>query len=105
MRVGSICEDAKNPGMPERSAFCGHQFGRRKRRVHGAEPASEAAPHLGGVVDRQVLQQPLGNASQLNMDVGGVQFTADRGAISMACPVQILVAVAAAQGLHPAHPN
>ena len=52
-----------------------------------------------------MLQQPLGDASQLYMDVERTQLASDRGAVGIAGPVQVLVAVAALQWLHSAHPE
>lgn len=75
------CGDGRTQGI------CGHQFGWRERRVHGAEPASERAPYFGGMVDRQVLQQPLGNASQLDVRVKGAHLSANPGTVGIACTV------------------
>src|ERR1017187_4082821 len=57
------------------------------------------------MVDRQVLKQPLGDASQLDVVVKGGHLAAGRGTIGIAGAVQILVAITATQGFHPAHPE
>ena len=44
----------------------------------GAKSATaKAAPNLSGVIDGQVLQWPLSDASELNMNVVGMQLAAD----------------------------
>ena len=59
------------------------KLGGRHCRIHGAQPAAKAAPNLCGVIDGQVLQQPLSDASELDMNVVGAQFAAHACAISV----------------------
>jgi hypothetical protein len=73
--------------------------------IHGVKPTSEIAPHFCGVIDGQVLQQPLSDAAELHVQVKGLHLSADGSAVGIAGPVQILVAVTPAQRLHSAHPE
>ena len=57
---GEKCREGGAPGA-------GHDaLGLRHRRIHGAQ---QAAPNFSGVIDGQVLQQALSDASELNMEV------------------------------------
>ena len=62
----------------------GHdEFGGRHCRIHGAQPAAKAVPNLCRVIDGQVLQQALSDATELDMDVVGAQLAADGFAIGV----------------------
>jgi len=52
-----------------------------------------------------MLKQALSDASQLNMDMESGHLAADCGAVSVAGPVEVLIAVTALERLHSAHPK
>ena len=62
-------------------------------------------PDIGCVVQRKVLKQSLSDASQLNMGVECGHLAADCGAVSVAGPVEVLIAVTALERHHSAHPK
>ena len=62
----------------------GHdELGWRHCWIHGAQPAAKAVPNLCGVIDGQVLQQALGDASELDVNVVGAQLSSHGLAIGV----------------------
>ena len=45
--------------------------------VHGAQPTAELPPDPAGAVECEVLKESLCDASQLNIDMVGLEFSAD----------------------------
>ena len=78
-------------GMAERRAFAVTSSDGGSAGFMVRSQLRNDAPDFSGVVDRQVLQQPLGDASQLDVDVKGGHLAADGGAVGVAGTVQILV--------------
>ena len=58
-----------------------HGFGRRLSGIHGTHPAIEVSPDFATEVEREVLEQALGDAAELNEAVIGIHFATDKSAV------------------------
>jgi len=58
-----------------------HGFGRRLSGIHGTHPAIEVSPDFATEVEREVLEQALGDAADLNEAVIGIHFATDKSAV------------------------
>lgn len=76
------------------------EFGRRPIGVHRGEPTTEELPDGGGAADREVLQQALNDAAELNVGMVGSQFAAHLLAVAVGFAVHVLVAGDAANRRH-----
>jgi len=84
---------------------CDNQLRWRHGRIHGTQPTAKAAPDLCCVIDGQVLQQPLSDTAKLDIDVVGVQLSANGGPVRIGGPMQILITPTAVQRRHTKHPE
>ena len=76
-----------------------------KRGAHGAQPGAEVTPDQGRVGGGEALEEALGDESDLDVAVIGVQLAADGGAVGCGFAMEELVALEPAQGRHALHPE
>ena len=81
------------------------QFGGRRGAVGGTQPTAEAAPDGLGMEDGQVLKQPLDDEANLDVPLIGLQFAPDLRPVAVGLAVEVLVALAPADGSHGLHPE
>ena len=75
------------------------------RRAHGAQPRAEVAPDQGRVGSGEALEEPLGDETDLDMAVIGVELAADGFAVGLGFAMEELIALKPAQGSHRTHPE
>ena len=83
----------------------GHKLGRDDPRADGAQPGAEGRPDQGRMLDREGLQQLLGDHADLNVAVVGGELAAHGLAIALGSTMQVLGAGAAGGPRHGAQPE
>ena len=84
----------------------GHdQLGGRDAGADGSQPGAEGVPDTLRKGDGQVLKQSLADHRRLDEDMVGVQLAPDGVAVVAGGAMEVLVAAAAAHGLHLGHPE
>ncbi len=91
-RLAAVCEKIRQ-GVAQRGGR--DELGGGDPWADGAQPGAEGRPDQGGLLDREGLQEPLGDHADLDVAMVGGELAVHGLAIAIGCALHVLRARAA----------